>query len=593
MKYFFIVIVSILLLFPSCSTNKKDNEEYSFDRREERFFAPRNEMNFGQFNTLGDEIGFSSTLDCEEYSKGVDNYVIENREKCSILDLSKIEVLDNEYYKTKIDDDSVTIEIKKSIELELTGLSDKAITIKSDYDYTLVFNNVELSSLNNPPLTLKGDGLVDLVLKGESKISDTAENEKKGAIVSKTNIVISGDGSLLVEGNKKHGIKSDGYLRIISGNLEVRVNTEAEGNALSIDRAYIQDGGNVTIYALGSVYGEESKGLKVNGIEEENAMGQIIINGGSLYVESVGKAMTAGWKISEDATTETIEDDPSPDLIINGGVVRVKTTGTPYEVSDEESLSPEGLEAKGSLIINGGIIEVEATDDGLNAGKEIIINGGYVYSYSRAADAIDSNGELIINGGVVVALGGFVPETGLDCDYDTSFTFTGGTVVSFGGANNNVPRNEKTTSYSLSFSSSSSFAILNGDNTLLTFTLPSSYSGKTCVEVLSSSFKEGEEYKVVSAKDIVSNSSFNGLSFDSSFTTISEIGTYTIMDFVNGDVFTMNMGFNGGGMMMPQNAMPMPEGMMPPEMPQSSMAMPEGMTPPGGMNPPEMPQGRR
>lgn len=594
MKYFFIVIVSILLLFPSCSTNKKDNEEYSFDRREERFFDPRNEMNFGQFNTLGDEIGFSSTLDCEEYSKSVDSYVIENREKCSILDLSKIEVLDNEYYKTKIDDGSVSIEIKKPVELELTGLSDKAITIKSDYDYTLIFNSVELASINNPPLTLKGDGLIDLVLKGTSIISDTIENEKKGAIVSKTNIVISGDGSLLVEGNKKHGIKSDGYLRIISGNLEVRVNTEAEGNALSIDRAYIQDGGNVTIYALGSVYGEESKGLKVNGLEEENAMGQIIINGGSLYVESVGKAMTAGWKISEDATTETIEDDPSPDLIINGGVVRVKTTGTPYEVSDEESLSPEGLEAKGSLIINGGIIEVEATDDGLNAGKEVIINGGYVYSYSRAADAIDSNGELIINGGVVVALGGFVPETGLDCDYDTSFTFTGGTVVSFGGANNNVPRNEKTTSYSLSFSSSSSFAILNGDNTLLSFSLPSGYSGKTCVEVLSSSFVEGEEYKVVSAKDIVSNSSFNGLSFDSSFTTISEIGTYTISGFVNGDVFSfMNMGFNGGGMMMPQNAMPMPEGMMPPEMPQSSMSMPEGMTPPGGMNPPEMPQGRR
>lgn len=594
MKYFFIIIVSILLLFPSCSTNKKDNEEYSFDRRNEQFFAPRNEMNFGQFNTLGDEIGFSSTLDCEEYSKSVDSYVIENREKCSILDLSKIEVLDNEYYKTKIDDDSVSIEIKKPVELELTGLSDKAITIKSDYDYTLIFNSVELTSINNPPLTLKGDGLIDLVLKGTSKISDTAENEKKGAIVSKTNIVISGDGSLLVEGNKKHGIKSDGYLRIISGNLEVRVNTEAEGNALSIDRAYIQDGGNVTIYALGSVYGEESKGLKVNGLEEENAMGQIIINGGSLYVESVGKAMTAGWKISEDATTETIEDDPSPDLIINGGVVRVKTTGTPYEVSDEESLSPEGLEAKGSLIINGGIIEVEATDDGLNAGKEVIINGGYVYSYSRAADAIDSNGELIINGGVVVTLGGFVPETGLDCDYDTSFTFTGGTVVSFGGANNNVPRNEKTTSYSLSFSSSSSFAILNGDNTLLSFSLPSSYSGKTCVEVLSSSFIEGEEYKVVSAKDIVSNSSFNGLSFDSSFTIISEIGTYTISGFVNGDVFSfMNMGFNGGGMMMPQNAMPMPEAMMPPEMPQSSMSMPEGMTPPGGMNPPEMPQGRR
>lgn len=590
MKLFLIFIVAILILFPSCSTKQKDNEEYSFDRREQ-FFTPRNEMNFSQFNTLGEEIGFSSTLNYEEYSKGLDNYIRENREKCSVLDLSKIEELDNEYYKAKVDD-AITIEIKRPIELEIAGISDKAILIKSDYDYTLVLNNVELSCINNSPLTLKGEGCVDLVLKGNSKISDTIQNEKKGAIVSKSNIVLSGDGSLLVEGNKKHAIKSDGYLRIISGNLVVRVNTEAEGNALSIDRAYIQDGGNISIYAQGSVYGEESKGLKVNGVEEENAMGQIIINGGYLYIESVGKAMSAGWKISEDATTETIEDDPSPDLIINGGVVRVKTTGIPYEVSDEESLSPEGLEAKGSLVINGGIVEVEATDDGLNAGKEIIINGGYIYSYSRAADAIDSNGELAINGGIIVALGGFVPETGLDCDNDSNFIFTGGTVVSFGGANNNTPRNEKTTSYSLSFSSSSSFAILDGDTTLFSFTLPNNYVGKNCVEVLSSSFKDGEEYRVVEINDIASNSSFNGLSFDSSFTFVSEIGTYTITDFVNGDVFTMNGGFNRGTMMM-QNPMPMPEGMMPPEMPQSVMPIPEGMTPPGGMNPPEMPQGRR
>lgn len=590
MKLFLIFIVAILILFPSCSTKQKDNEEYSFDRREQ-FFTPRNEMNFSQFNTLGEEIGFSSTLNYEEYSKGLDNYIRENREKCSVLDLSKIEELDNEYYKAKVDD-AITIEIKRPIELEIAGISDKAILIKSDYDYTLVLNNVELSCINNSPLTLKGEGCVDLVLKGNSKISDTIENEKKGAIVSKSNIVLSGDGSLLVEGNKKHAIKSDGYLRIISGNLVVRVNTEAEGNALSIDRAYIQDGGNISIYAQGSVYGEESKGLKVNGVEEENAMGQIIINGGYLYIESVGKAMSSGWKISEDATTETIEDDPSPDLIINGGVVRVKTTGIPYEVSDEESLSPEGLEAKGSLVINGGIVEVEATDDGLNAGKEIIINGGYIYSYSRAADAIDSNGELAINGGIIVALGGFVPETGLDCDNDSNFIFTGGTVVSFGGANNNTPRNEKTTSYSLSFSSSSSFAILDGDTTLFSFTLPNNYVGKNCVEVLSSSFKDGEEYRVVEINDIASNSSFNGLSFDSSFTFVSEIGTYTITDFVNGDVFTMNGGFNRGTMMM-QNPMPMPEGMMPPEMPQSVMPIPEGMTPPGGMNPPEMPQGRR
>ncbi|MBR4426512.1 MAG: carbohydrate-binding domain-containing protein, partial [Spirochaetales bacterium] len=114
------------------------------------------------------------------------------------------------------------------------------------------------------------------------------------------------------------------------------------------------------------------------------------INGGSISIQSVGKAITAGWKLSEDAETEDTSDDPIPNVYINGGYILIITTGTPYEDSDDESLSPEGIEAKNELYINGGYIELHTTDDCLNAGKAVIINGGYVYAIASDNDSIDS-----------------------------------------------------------------------------------------------------------------------------------------------------------------------------------------------------------
>lgn len=86
------------------------------------------------------------------------------------------------------------------------------------------------------------------------------------------------------------------------------------------------------------------------------------------------------------------------------------------------------------ITINGGIINVESADDGLNAGGDtggtITINDGTLY-VKASGDGIDSNGNLIINGGIVYAMGS---STGGDAglDADNEIAINGGTVIALG-----------------------------------------------------------------------------------------------------------------------------------------------------------------
>lgn len=191
------------------------------------------------------------------------------------------------------------------------------------------------------------------------------------------------------------------------------------------------DGGSLDIQA------PAGKGIKVEGKESTSQpLGFIAINAGSLRVRSHDKAITASWE-AEDGKTRTRRDDPDPRVTINGGSLDLQTSGRPHEDFDtsngNDTLAPEGIEAKSSLSIRGGSISIRSTDDSLNAGKEIRISGGRLHAVSTHNDAIDSNGALRISGGYIVAQGAAEPESAMDTDRNT-FAITGGVLVGIGGA---------------------------------------------------------------------------------------------------------------------------------------------------------------
>ena len=561
-----IFLIIVLILF-SCTTKEVKNETLEIDQES---MPTKMEMDM-PFNANNKIVSFESSLDESEYLKSVSSksnpYTLYNEADLPTSYVFEDKVLTAKDGKIKESNDSTT-----SYNYIITDSNLESITISSDTVYMITFSNTSVKATTTPALILKGDGKCFINLAGSTTIEDSIQNEKKGAITSSSDVIIFGEGDLSLTANKKHGFKIDGELRILSGSINITTTKSSDGNAISVDTYYIQDGGNVTIFATNDTYGSENKGIKVNGTEERES-GKLVINGGRLYIESVDKGISAGWKLAEDAETETTSDDPDPSLYINNGVITIITTGTIYEVSEEESLSPEGIEAKNNLVINGGLIQVSTSDDSLNAGSLIEINGGYIFCQSRDADAVDSNGLINISGGVLIALGSDAPEMGIDCDSSQNFSYTGGTIIAISGANNNAPDSVDTTGYVIRENlTGNSFALLDKDeNVIIAYAVPTEHESKNAVMIASDDISLNSTYYFISNATLTGNNIFNGIISNNN--ALGDKKEIVITNHINGESQEM-----GRGRMM--------EGFDP-----SRMTPPEGfdktrMTPPDGFKAP-------
>ena len=589
-KLIFCVVLSLLIVLSGCASKSAETEEANveieakatFDAMPEGMAPPKGmtppegmmpregmtppegmngmmafcDRNMGSngYLSLTDDVSFSSTLDYEEYI-GESNFEINEEEYQNypiLLGTDGLVGTTMMYTKLVVEVDGTDLKItntsSEKYNIILSGSWNGGITIESDEsDIMVTLAESMITGINTPALILKGGNTTYIKSMGSSVISDTGDNKKKGVLTSDGNVVFFGDGEITVNGEKKHGLKVDGVVEIEGGTVRINIAETAEGNGISADDAFLMNGGYLYIFAKGNVYGEESKGIKVNGRESDNPMGWVEINGGYIEIESVGKGITAGFEADEDGETEDTSDDPDPILIINGGVVKIRSTGTPYEISDEESLSPEGLEAKDKLFINGGIVEVSATDDAINAGSSIEINGGYVFAVSRGDDGIDSNGTIVFNGGTAVIIGAGGMGLGIDCDSDNNIKYNGGTLIGIGGGNN-APVSGNMISFSFDMSGSSFVLQSEEGDVIAAYTLPSSKTQNNVV-VMSEKLEKGKTYNVVVDAGIESDGVFNGLSLgDTSVAggtvTYSEVAS----SIASGYHYPMGRGMKGGGM---------------------------------------------
>ena len=104
----------------------------------------------------------------------------------------------------------------------------------------------------------------------------------------------------------------------------------------------------------------------------------------------------------------------------------------------------EGLDSELHLTIQGGVININSQDDGINTNEDGIsvttVNGGTLTingGLGAEGDGIDSNGYLTINGGTVISTAnGRSGDGGLDADGD--ILINGGTVIALGSRNDAV-----------------------------------------------------------------------------------------------------------------------------------------------------------
>ena len=172
-----------------------------------------------------------------------------------------------------------------------------------------------------------------------------------------------------------------------------------------------------------------------------NAEGKVTLILDNVYIENNITATIANKGTSEltiklaDNSNNTLSDGGASEYdacIYSNGKLTIEGNGILNVYGNQEE--GEGIATEtNDITINGGIINIECQDDGINAGGDgglITINDGEIY-IKASGDGIDSNKNLVINGGNVYTMGSSVGgDAGIDTD--DGFEINGGTVIALG-----------------------------------------------------------------------------------------------------------------------------------------------------------------
>lgn len=310
---------------------------------------------------------------------------------------------------------SDSIVITEGGEHVLSGtIADGQILVQAgDEDVTLILNGVDVTNSTGAAIYIKeaGDVTIELAEGSTNILTQTgldSTEEEKAALYSASDLEIIGEdgGTLYVQSTVADGVSTGDDLVITSGNITVA----------SVDDG-IRGKDSVTIYGGAITVDAEDDGIKTTNTEELGR-GTLTILGGIITVTSGDDAIKA-----------------EQEIIISGGTINIP-------------MSAEGVEAP-VVTIDGGDITIYATDDGINAAASdiittdlsVTINGGTVdiTMTGRDVDGIDANGSIAINGGAVSISYPEDQGPNLALDYDTTATFTGGTIIINGEQVDEIP----------------------------------------------------------------------------------------------------------------------------------------------------------
>lgn len=289
-----------------------------------------------------------------------------------------------------------TVTISKAGTYVISGQSDgvqiKIAADKSD-DVKLVLKGATMTN-TDAAISATSAGYVYLTLAEgtTNSLSDSSSNSDEkanAALFSKVDLTINGSGTLNVDGKKSNAIKVNDTLHITGGTF----NLTSVGDAFNVNDELNITGTTMTIDA-------KEDGVKVDNDDDMTV--------GNMYLANNTITVTAG-------------DDgihASGKLVINSGTYTVKN-------------ATEGIEGK-SITINGGDINVYATDDGVNAANKdaqqsdiyfTMTGGNLTVEVGQGdTDPIDSNGNITVTGGTIKLIG----QSGFD--FDGTATYTGGDI---------------------------------------------------------------------------------------------------------------------------------------------------------------------
>ncbi|MBR1630156.1 MAG: carbohydrate-binding domain-containing protein [Lachnospiraceae bacterium] len=382
-------------------------------------------------------------------------------------------------------------------------------------------------------LTL-ADGSENRIASGADYSSDAVDDGVDGALYSKDDVTINGNGSLVVEAQYKHGIAANDDLVLAGGSLEVTAPQDAihANDSVRIREAEVslsaEDDGLAVAKEDGYFYMESGSVSIDSGDDAVHTAGDIEIVGGDIQIAAADDGLHSDTAIAVSGgqilLSECYEGLEALTIDVSGGDLEIHATddalnanggssdmgmggppgggmgGPPGEMEDgeESAQKPE----------NAGQETPESTADAQETDEEeetwIHISGGnlsIINESGRDADGIDSNGDIQISGGTIrVSLVNDGGNNALDCGSESGgiIEVNGGDLVACGSSGMVETISDTSTQCSILYVSEEEIAagteitLKDADGkTLLSYEPPCSFSAvhMSCPEL-----SEGETY---------------------------------------------------------------------------------------------------
>lgn len=358
-----------------------------------------------------------------------------------------IELADNGITATadsvEITDSVVTI--KDEGTYILTGaLSDGQVVVDADSKKVqLVLNGVDITSKSSASIYVKVADKVFITL------ADKSENNIDGAIFSKDDITLNGEGTLAVTSQAGNAITSKNDLKVTSGTytlkaaghgLEAKDSIRVAGGEISItsgkdglhsensdesDKGYVYiAGGNIDITS-------EGDGIDASYIVQiDSGKMKIVSGGGSANASAHTQQQPQGGGQRRGRPTDdqnSADGQPAPDgqtppdgqtspdgQMPPDGVnpAEGQTTLSAQQVQDgdtqensekeennntEDTVSTKGIKSDSVIFLNNGELDIDSVDDGIHANGSIEVADG-TYAIAAGDDGIHADEVLLISG---------------------------------------------------------------------------------------------------------------------------------------------------------------------------------------------------
>lgn len=415
---------------------------------------------------------------------------------------------------------------KKTIISAAAG-TENTLTDAQEYTYdsvedeepnACIFSKDDLVISGDGKLTVNGNfnnGIASkdtLEINNISLVVNAKNNGIKGKdylVIRSGNIVVNADGDGLKSDNTSDTLL--GYILIEGGDIEITSGEDGiqaetcmkiTGGDINITTG---DGAKVTstsnMWGGGNTTSDTSmKGIKA-GVD-------ITVTGGNITVNSEDDSIHTNNSIQIDSGKFTIasgDDGIHADtgIEINGGTIDI-------------TQSYEGIEAA-DIVINDGDIDIVSSDDGINAAGgndgssmgdrpgmnsfssstgNMEINGGIIY-INASGDGLDSNGAVAMTGGTVYIDGPENDGNGA-LDYDSEFKVTGGVLVAAGSSGMLQTISQSSSQYCITVAASAyqnggtEFALKDSNGTeVISYTPSKKYNS---IIVCTPDIKSGETY---------------------------------------------------------------------------------------------------